>query len=916
MKISRIFVYVVFVFNVLFSTHVWGQCMNDLTNGLAASAFFGSAFSNSSENFAAAFNNANDAGSKWYRGGLNTSVGSPNWIGANLGTSKAVTGYLISSANDFPGRNPRDWQFQGSNDGTTWVTLQTITNNSFSYAGQSQLFKFTNTTPYTHYRIYITETFDVNETGIQIGEIEIYENVCLQGTVKDLSGNPLSAVRVAILGEVYSVSGGGGNVVATTTTDALGNYFFDPSSVPNGQFSIIVEPPSGYQIASNSLPFFTNASWTGSSGAFSLSRFLYTYDGSITFQNYKQLNQSSGTTGSVFWDSNEQSNTYLNRFLPTADKSNLNFVLKRAVPHISCSGFIGSAASVNNLITIADNGTFGQFETGTVPGSYLRLHPGQPGFSKDYSNSILYGNGGLLSPANTQYTYANKANVSLGSGVLFDEAKFTVSSYVGTLADLIDGNNGVSNATSLLNVFNSGWRKTYGNTTGDVYDKFLIINGASNGAPLFIQPNLALSGGVPYLFSFDGKSANSSSQGISGSVTVNYYLLNASSVTVATGTITLPIPSSVSLDDPSSDWNQVFTTIVPPSNGVYSLQLRFPSSGALGGDFYVDNISLRSLVDNSDAPASYGSASHGQTSSGINSSTCTPLLILGSLLDVENSAPFSAAADGDNNDMANDEDGVSCPALNPGATTYAVTITATNNTASPATVYGWIDWNHDGIFDITERATVAVPASTSNGAFSMAWSTITTTGPVFARFRLSSDSQAQNPTGMAVGGEVEDYMVPLNTSMAVNFNLLSARTANGQVYVNWSTLYEESNDHFEIEASIDGKTFVKIGEQPSLAVNGSSNIELRYSFDKDISSVTGLLGVGVLLLVVGFRTNRHRLNQWVLVLATAGVMIAGFTSCVKTEVTAGVEKELFIRIKQVDKNGSSSYSKVIKSTKH
>ncbi|MCH5721091.1 hypothetical protein [Niabella hibiscisoli] len=462
------------------------NCLRDVTDGLPRASFFASG-ENGGEEYERAFNNDNNAGNKWYRGGLNTSLATPNWIGVNFGvgggTAKILTGYLVSSANDFVGRNPRDWQFQGSNDGTNWLTLHTISNHSFSYSGQSRIFTFSNTTAYLQYRLLITETETTSESAVQIGEIELYENVCLEGFVRDAASTPLSGVTVAILGETYSIAGGGGSVFATATTDVTGKYRFDAASIPNGQFSLIVQPPAGYQVQQNAGPFFRDPTWANANQRFSLSQYLYTYDGSITFQNHLQLFQSGGTTGSVFWDNNEHSATYLNRFLPGFDKSSLNFILKQAQVTQVCATLLGSPGSSSNLITIADNGTFGSFDAT----SYLRVHPGQPGFSKDFNNTLLYTNGGLVNPTNTQYTYVNKANVGLGQGVLFDESRYTVSSFIGTIADLVDGTNAGTDATSLVNTRFTGWRKTFGTTTGDVYDKFLMVNGAGNNLPFLLR---------------------------------------------------------------------------------------------------------------------------------------------------------------------------------------------------------------------------------------------------------------------------------------------------------------------------------------------------------------------------------------------------------------------------------------------
>lgn len=749
------------------------NCMKDATDGLAKSFFFASG-DNVGEEYDRAFTNGNNASDKWYFGGINSSVATPNWIGVNFGSqgAKTLTGYLVSSANDLPERNPRDWQFQGSNNGSTWFTLDTRAGQTFSYAGQSRLFSFSNTTPYLQYRLLITETFDPTSSEVQIGEIELYEKVCLEGGVTD-QGTPLSGITIAMMGETYSVAAGGGAILRTTITDANGHYQFGAGEIPDGQFSLIVQPPVGYQILSNTKPFFRETNWGNSREEFRIPEHFVTYDGSITFQNHLQLAQSPATTGSIYWD-DQQNETYLNRFIPTSDKSQLNFNLKQATVSQACVTLNGTP-NAHNLITVAQNGTFGTFAIGTGSGSYVRSHPGQPGFSKDFTNTLLYNNQGFVNPANTAYTYYAKANQNAGggsgwgAGVLILESVYTVTSYIGTLADLIDANgdpgNNASNYPSLINSYNRGWRKTYGATTGDVYDKFLLINGAGNDAPLFAQSGLSLKGGQSYLFSFDGKHGNSSYQGVGEDVTVPYNLRNASNTIVASGTLTLPRSTSSATDAPDSPWERVFATLTPPSDGTYTLQIDYSGGGVYGNDFYIDNISLRELSDYGDNPISYGAVSHGISADEINA-TCDPKLLLGDRLDVESAYPASVSANADNQDNVDDEDGITFPTLQAGMTSYSVSAKATNLTTADATLFGWIDWDHSGTFELSERVSAIVPQGSSGATIPLTWNAITTTGPVYARFRLSSSPTAANPNGFVIGGEVEDYLIDFQLTLS------------------------------------------------------------------------------------------------------------------------------------------------------
>ena len=71
-------------------------------------------------------------------------------------TAQHITSYTLTSANDSPSRDPKDWTIAGSNDGTTWVTLDTRTGETFAGRGQVNTYEFDNANTYTYYRFNIT----------------------------------------------------------------------------------------------------------------------------------------------------------------------------------------------------------------------------------------------------------------------------------------------------------------------------------------------------------------------------------------------------------------------------------------------------------------------------------------------------------------------------------------------------------------------------------------------------------------------------------------------------------------------------------------------------------------------------------------------------------------------------------------
>jgi hypothetical protein len=95
-------------------------------------------------------------------------------------TAHAVTRYAITTGNDVPERDPRDWTLQGC-QGTCivesdagWVTLDTQT-NQFAGAGrfQTNSYAIANTTPFQQYRLRVTAN-NGDPFTFQMSEIQLY----------------------------------------------------------------------------------------------------------------------------------------------------------------------------------------------------------------------------------------------------------------------------------------------------------------------------------------------------------------------------------------------------------------------------------------------------------------------------------------------------------------------------------------------------------------------------------------------------------------------------------------------------------------------------------------------------------------------------------------------------------------------
>ncbi|QQG29684.1 discoidin domain-containing protein [Pectobacterium carotovorum] len=102
-------------------------------------------------------------------------VANPHWLRITMATPVLIDTYRITNENLNPGPlSPKSWMFQGSNDGTTWNTLHTVSNDTRDARGAVREYTFTNNTPYSSFRILITE----QNAGphVQIGELEIFRS--------------------------------------------------------------------------------------------------------------------------------------------------------------------------------------------------------------------------------------------------------------------------------------------------------------------------------------------------------------------------------------------------------------------------------------------------------------------------------------------------------------------------------------------------------------------------------------------------------------------------------------------------------------------------------------------------------------------------------------------------------------------
>jgi len=133
--------------------------------------------------FASSVNGSNAAWNAFNQDGFTTiwqgSVTNTGVLGYQFSSGKVIKRYHIKGYNISASGNPSTWTFQGSNDGTTYTTLETVTLYTMPTSGTYTSGILSNTTSYTYYRINILAVQTLGSNPI-VSELEMTEST---GTV-------------------------------------------------------------------------------------------------------------------------------------------------------------------------------------------------------------------------------------------------------------------------------------------------------------------------------------------------------------------------------------------------------------------------------------------------------------------------------------------------------------------------------------------------------------------------------------------------------------------------------------------------------------------------------------------------------------------------------------------------------------
>ncbi|MBO9592637.1 MAG: hypothetical protein J7599_06975 [Niabella sp.] len=393
-----------------------------------------------------------------------------------------------------------------------------------------------------------------------------------------------------------------------------------------------------------------------------------------------------------------------------------------------------------------------------------------------------------------------------------------------------------------------------GHTTGANDDAYLAVNGSSV-IGTFYRETVSLTGNTGYTFGVWHASALA---GITYGLEIQVYegTPGPGSIPIAraqTGIVGLAV------------WTPLFLNFTTGAAGNYTIQLLNSSTVIAGNDFSIDDISL------------------------VANAACKPVAY--PVIKDVTGAPASVSL-GDKPLQGNESGGTQQNWVGSATITslptngFVLTYNGYVITQADIDGGGYVIANYD-----PSKLSIAPGPGTPGGA------------------KTTSFSYAVNGTNTR--SDDATYTVNFSSALPVVFGAIAAYLHNDGLVINWTTETETNNDHFEIEASVNGIDFTTVGFVTSQAPGGNSKEAIQYRFSKDVASDMAALGLGMLVLgSLGscFCSRRYVLRVWALLLAGAAFYMAG---CEKTETGIAGNGKLYVRVVQVDKDGTRVFSKVV-----
>ncbi|ROP46244.1 GH92 family glycosyl hydrolase [Streptomyces sp. PanSC9] len=93
------------------------------------------------------------------------------WVEFDLDKPVKLVTYALTSANDFDGRDPKDWTLLGSTDGKDWKTVDTRSGENFTERFQTKSYDLAEPAEYRHFRLEVTKNNGASDI-LQLADVQ------------------------------------------------------------------------------------------------------------------------------------------------------------------------------------------------------------------------------------------------------------------------------------------------------------------------------------------------------------------------------------------------------------------------------------------------------------------------------------------------------------------------------------------------------------------------------------------------------------------------------------------------------------------------------------------------------------------------------------------------------------------------
>ena len=326
-------------------------------------------------------------------------------VTVELNTGRVVTGFTVTTANDFSGRDPTSYKLYGSNDGVTWILIKqdTITLSGSRYA-TSSVISTGNTTAYAYYFMLFPTTkagdgCGLNCDSMQIAELTYYYDANSTVTSTATSStivDPVNGAGPSVQGGTITqsnapnnqiIGSGGGSVNITTSQQSrVNNWNKGLNQVPNNYLYID-------QVTGN----FNNVTitQTTTTGKNRIEATLSgtgsnTVNATQSGTNYFNLNLGGTNNNLSSQQSNNSSTGNYKETTITGNNNIINTNQKDNANHLMFTTVTGNS----NSVTAVQEGTGGHYLENKLTGNGHTILVNQNGNTANNASIDLTNNGG------------------------------------------------------------------------------------------------------------------------------------------------------------------------------------------------------------------------------------------------------------------------------------------------------------------------------------------------------------------------------------------------------------------------------------------------------------------------------------------------------------------------------------------